>query len=122
VYVVPVANGATGENNMANLSDADKKILFGENYKELEKQAQIAAGVTDSALAAQESAAKMDGLAKAAIFFAVLAILIMFANYFATSFPYSQTLQIMAASTLAASVVVNFLANGKKKSILAVGT
>ena len=107
---------------MANLSDADKKILFGENYKELEKQAQIAAGVTDSAIAAQESAAKMDGLAKAAIFFAVLAILIMFANYFATSFPYSQTLRIMAASTLVVSDVVNFLANGRKKSILASGS
>jgi hypothetical protein len=104
---------------MADLSDADKKILFGENFKELEKQAQIANGVTDQMKAAQERAAKMDGLAKAAIFFAVVAIMIMFANYFATSFPYSQTLQIMAASTLAASVVVNFLANGKKKSILA---
>ncbi len=85
----------------------------------LAKQAQIANGVTDQMKAAQERAAKMDGLAKAAIFFAVVAIMIMFANYFATSFPYSQTLQIMAASTLAASVVVNFLANGKKKSILA---
>jgi hypothetical protein len=104
---------------MADLSDADKKILFGENFKEHEKQAQIASGVTDQMKAAQERAAKMDGLAKAAIFFAVVAIMIMFANYFATSFPYSQTLQIMAASTLAASVVVNFLANGKKKSILA---
>jgi hypothetical protein len=104
---------------MADLSDADKKILFGENYQELAKQAQIASGVTDRMKAAQESAAKMDGLAKAAIFFAVVAILILGANYFATSFPYSQTLQVIATATLAASVVVNFLANGKKKSILA---
>jgi hypothetical protein len=107
---------------MADLSDTDKKILFGETYKELEKQAQIASGVTDRMKAAQERAANMDGLAKAAIFFAVVAIMIMFANYFATSFPYSQTLQIMAASTLVVSVVVNFLANGRKKSILASGS
>lgn len=104
---------------MADLSDADKKILFGENYKEVAKQAQIASGVTDRMKTAQESAGKMDGLAKAALFFAVIAVLIMFANYFATSFPYSQTLQLMAAGTLALSVAVNFLANGKKKSILA---
>lgn len=104
---------------MADLSDADKKILLGENYKEIAKQAQIASGVTDRMKAAQESADKMDGLAKAAIFFAVVAVLILGANYFATSFPYNQTLQLMAAGTLAASVVINFLANGKKKSILA---
>ena len=30
---------------MADLSDTDKKILFGENYKEIEKQAQLASGV-----------------------------------------------------------------------------
>jgi hypothetical protein len=71
---------------------------------------------------AQERAAKIDGLAKAAIFFPVVASLIMFANYFATSFPYSQTLRIMAASTLVVSDVVNFLANGRKKSVLASGS
>lgn len=104
---------------MADLSDADKKILFGDNYKELAMQTQIASGVTDRMKAAQESAAKMDGLAKAAIFFAVVATLILGANYFATSFPYSQTLQFIAGATLAVSVVVYFLANGKKNSILA---
>lgn len=104
---------------MADLSDADKKILFGDNYQELAKQAQIASGVTDRMKAAQESASKMDGLAKAALFFGVIAVLILFANYFATSFPYSQSLQLMAAGTLAISVVVSFLANNKKKSILA---
>jgi hypothetical protein len=104
---------------MADLSDADKKILLGENYKEIAKQAQIASGVTDRMKAAQESAAKMDGLAKAAIFFAVIAVLILGGNYFGTSFPYSQTLQMIATATLALSVVINFLANGKKKSILA---
>jgi hypothetical protein len=71
---------------------------------------------------AQERAAKIDGLAKAAIFFAVVASLIIFANYFATSFPCSQTLQIIAASTLVVSDVVSFLANGRKKSILASGS
>jgi hypothetical protein len=119
VYASPVANAATGGNNMADLSDADKKILLGENYKEIAKQAQIASGVTDRMKAAQESAAKMDGLAKAAIFFAVIAVLILGGNYFATSFPYSQTLQMIATATLALSVVINFLANGKNKSILA---
>lgn len=119
MYVAPVANAATGGNNKADLSDADKRILFGENYKELAKQAQLASGITDRMKAAQESADKMDGLAKAAIFFAVVAILILGANYFATTFPYSQTLQAIAAATLAVSVVINFLANGKKKSILA---
>lgn len=106
---------------MANLSDTDKKILFGENYKEHEKQAQIASGITDRMKSAQESAAKVDGLAKAAMFFGVVAILIMLANYFATSFPYNQNLQLLAAGTLVLSVVVNLLASSKAKAILSAG-
>lgn len=58
-------------------------------------------------------------MAKAALFFAVTAIMILFANYFATSFPYSQTLQMLAGGTLIASVVINFFASGRKKTILA---
>lgn len=45
--------------------------------------------------------------------------MILFANYFATSFPYSQTLQMLAGGTLIASVVINFFASGRKKTILA---
>jgi hypothetical protein len=107
--------------SMADLSDTDKKIMFGENYKELELQAQIASGITDRMKSAQESAAKMDGMAKAAMFFGVVSILIMLANYFATSFPYNQNLQLLAAGTLVLSVVVNLFASNKAKAILSAG-
>ena len=106
---------------MADLSEADKKIMFGENYKELELQAQLASGITDRMKRAQESAGKVDGLAKAAMFFGVVAILIMLANYFATSFPYNQNLQIMAAGTLVLSIIVNLFASSKAKAILSAG-
>ncbi|MDB5570090.1 MAG: hypothetical protein JWN93_1273 [Hyphomicrobiales bacterium] len=104
---------------MASLSDSDKRILLGENYREIERQEQAASGISDHTRDATASMAKVEGLAMTCVFFAVVAAIIFSTNWFAVSGPYQPTLAMIAGVTFVVAVVAAVAAFTKRNQMRA---
>lgn len=104
---------------MADLSDADKKILFGENYVEAQRARTRAGQAAASSLRDLEQAEKMDNWMTWAVVFGIVSLLIIVTNYFGTAFPTNAKLEIGAGIAFVLSIVLWVYARRKKKEIKA---
>ena len=102
---------------MAELSDSDKRILLGENYKAEAEARRASSGVSEAMYASRERDAKFAAIYNASIYIAIVAVVIFGANYFATAFPYSSSLAIFAAVALVIAVAAGFWARNKRQGI-----
>lgn len=104
---------------MADLSDADKRILFGENYLEAQRARASAGDAPGSALRDAEQAEKMDNFMMWAVAFGIVSALILLTNYFGTAFPYRPRLEIGAGIAFLSSILLWIYARRKKNAIKA---
>ncbi len=104
---------------MASLSDSDKRILLGENYREIERQEQAASGISDKTRDATATVAKIEGFAMTAVFFTVVSAIIFVTNYYAVSGPYQPTLATMSAVAFVVALVAAVLTFAKRNQLRA---
>lgn len=103
---------------MAELSDADKREIFGQNYLEGRRGAAPVGSRAAIAERTREDADKMDNWVTWAIVFGAVSALIMLTNYYGTAFPYNPNLEIGAGIALALSIIFGIYARSRKKAIL----
>lgn len=101
---------------MAELSDSDKRILLGENYKEEAEAQRALSGVTDAMYASRERDSKFAAIYNASIYIGIVAAVIFGANYFASAFPYSPSLAWFAAIAVVVAVVAGLWAKSKRSA------
>ncbi len=82
---------------MADLSDTDKKILLGENYLEIEKQAALRRNLSQGQEEAEELQKKMLNYRTTAGIIFLLAAVVFITNYLQLSGPYQPYMSIAAA-------------------------
>jgi len=102
------------EHAMADLSDADKRILFGENYMEAQRARAAAGQAGAPSIREAEQAQKMDNLMTWAVVFGIVSMLIVLTNYFGTAFPYNPKLEIGAGMAFVLSIILWVYARRKK--------
>lgn len=102
---------------MAELSDSDKRILLGENYKAEAEARRASSGVTDAMYASRERDAKYAAIYNASIYIGIVAAVIFGANYFATAFPYSTNLAIFSAVAFLIALAAGFWARNRRQGI-----
>ncbi|MDF2118821.1 hypothetical protein PY365_24955 [Roseiarcaceae bacterium H3SJ34-1] len=90
---------------MAQLSDADKKLLLGENYKEAEKAADLANTKTAQQRVAETLRANCERVRSSALVLSGIAAIIAVTNYMQVSGPYQRPLGIAATSVVLAGIV-----------------
>ena len=107
-YKVSAPRNSGMESGMAELSDHDKKILLGPNYKALEEQARRDSGLTDKQHLAESKRGKTTGYRMTGAIFAGLAAIIFVSNHMQASGPYQPNLAWAAAivGVLSAAVAV----------------
>ncbi len=99
---------------MADLSDADKRILLGADYKRAEARRDAELGTTDQTRLAQSQKNKAEALVTGAIGIGIVAFVIGFANYFSRGTPYNSKLVIgCIVVVLASAAVVVFMRSRK---------
>ncbi len=103
---------------MAELSDADKRELFGENYAEARRERPPIGSPAAKAARAREEADKMDNWTTWAIVLGVVSALIILTNYFGTAFSYNPRLEIAAGIVLVLALIFGIYARRRKNAIL----
>ena len=88
---------------MADLSDADKKILLGADYKRMDAQRDASRGISDETRLAKSRDDMAADLISVAIGFGIVAFIIGFANYHSAGTPYNASLVIGCAVVVIAS-------------------
>ena len=91
---------------MAELSDADKKILFGDGYKDVQTLRDLKTGDTDQARATKARDIMLANGAMTAAGLGFVAFLIGLANYYSRGTPYSPALVIGCLIVVIACVVI----------------
>ncbi|MDF2114226.1 hypothetical protein PY365_01465 [Roseiarcaceae bacterium H3SJ34-1] len=90
---------------MAQLSEADKKQLLGENYQEAERLAEISDKRSTQQRATESLRGNCEQVRNYALVIAGIAAIIMVTNYLQVSGPYQPYLGIgMAAAVVAAAI------------------
>jgi len=89
---------------MAQLSEADKKILLGENYRAAEQAGEQANTKTFLQQLTEALRANCEQLRSSALAIAGIAAIIAVTNYLQVSGPYQGTLEIAAVTVVAAGV------------------
>ncbi len=77
---------------MADLSDADKQVLLGKDYKAKLLERDTAAGVTDASRSAKSKADLLSNTMMTSLAVAILALIIFATNFYSVSGPYNSTL------------------------------
>jgi hypothetical protein len=103
---------------MAELSDADKRELFGENSVEARRERPPIGSPLEVAERAREEADKMDNWITWAIVLGAVSALIVLTNYFGTAFPYNPRLEIAAGIVLVLAIIFGIYARRRKNAIL----
>jgi hypothetical protein len=88
---------------MAELSDADKKILLGEDWKENQANQDASRGITDTTRSAAEKDKMASNIVTVASGFGIVALIIGIANYFSRGTPYNPALVIGCTIVVLAS-------------------
>jgi hypothetical protein len=89
---------------MAELSDSDKRILLGANYKKEEARRDAERGITDQTRLVQSRKEMSANIIGIALGVGVVAFLIGIANYYSRGTNYSSTLVIGCVVVVMASV------------------
>lgn len=89
---------------MADLSDADKKILLGAEYKQEGARRDAERGITDATRSAKAKEATISNVIMAASGAAFLSFLIGIANFYSRGTPYNATLVTVCAVVFLVSV------------------
>ena len=95
---------------MAELSEADKRILLGANYREVEKQEALKSDKTRSAEAASEKLSKLRQYRNTAGVIALLGGLVFATNYLQLSGPFQPNMSIAAAVGMIAGAAIAIFA------------
>jgi hypothetical protein len=90
---------------MAELSDFDKKVLFGDDYKEVERLAELANNKTAQQRLAESLRGSYEQVRNYALVIAGIATIIVVTNYLQVSGPYQSFLGIATAITVAGGVI-----------------
>ncbi len=98
---------------MAELSDADKKILLGENYREIEKQAALNRNLTQGQEEAEELQKKMLNYRTTSGIIFLLASVVFITNYLQLSGPYQPYMSMAAAAGAILSALCGIWAHTK---------
>lgn len=104
---------------MADLTDADKRVLFGDNYIETQREHADPQNPAATLLRNQEQAEKMDDWLTWAIVFGIVSGLIFLTNYFGAAKNFNPRLEIGAATVFILAVVFGYYSRRKKREILA---
>lgn len=96
---------------MAELSDSDKMILLGKDYKEIERQAQISRGLSESQEIAEARRGKYSTYRTTAAVSAGLAALVFVTNFRQASGPYQPNLGIVAGIAVLLGVAIALYAH-----------
>ncbi len=72
---------------MAELAERDRRIILGDNYKEIEEAAQKASGVKDTVRLRAAAMERADSQRINSLAFVVVGALLLISNYFAVSGP-----------------------------------
>lgn len=91
---------------MAELSDSDKQILLGKDYKAKLLESDRVSGVTDATRAAESKTARLANIRATALGVAAVALLIFGTNFYSVSGPYNSTLSIGSAVVAIASLAI----------------
>ena len=102
---------------MAELSDADKRVLLGENYKEIERAAAEASGMNATQEAIEEKRKKIDNVRTSAGVIGLLGTLVFVTNYLQMSGPYQPYMSIAAAIGAVGGIVCAVMAHMKLQSV-----
>jgi len=95
---------------MAQLSEADKKRIFGENYQEVEKAAELAGTQTALGRMADALRSNCQQVRGYGLVVSCIAAIITVTNYFQVSGPYQRSLGIAATAAVVIGVVCASLA------------
>ena len=104
---------------MADLSDDDKRVLFGDHYVEAQRDRAPAGSGAAANLRAREEADKMDNWTTWSIAIAIVSALIVLTNYFGAAFAYNPGLEIGAGIVFIAAVLLGIYSRRRKRSIMA---
>jgi hypothetical protein len=109
-------NGGREGHQMAELSDFDKKVLFGENYKEVERLAELANNKTAQQRLAESLRGHYEQVRNYALVIAGIATIIVVTNYLQISGPYQSVLGIGTAIAVVGGVIcASFAQMGMRK-------
>ncbi|MDP2358167.1 MAG: hypothetical protein Q8M31_19185 [Beijerinckiaceae bacterium] len=101
---------------MAELSDTDKQILLGKDYKAKMLERDTATGVTDATRDAKSKADMLSNIMVTALGVGAVALLIFGTNFYSVSGPYNSTLSIGSAMVAIASIAIAAYARSKRAS------
>lgn len=104
---------------MADLSDADKRVLFGDHYVEAQRDRAPAGSAAAANLRACEEVDKMDNWTTWSIAIAIVSALIVLTNYFGAAFAYNPGLEIGAGIVFIVAVLLGIYSRRRKRSIMA---
>jgi hypothetical protein len=90
---------------MAQLSEADKKLLLGENYRAAEQADEQANARTFPQRLTETLRANCEQVRSSALVIAGIAAIIAITNYLQVSGPYQRTLEMAAVTVVAAGIV-----------------
>ena len=90
---------------MAELSESDKKILYGDNYKEAERLAELANTKTAQQRVTESLRGNYEQVRNYGLIIAGIAAIIVVTNYFQISGPYQSVLGIATAIAVVGGVV-----------------
>ncbi len=101
---------------MAELSDADKRVLLGANYLEIEREAAARNNQTSSSQAAADKLKKGLQLRNSSGAIALIAALVFVTNYLQMSGPYQPYMSITAAVGAIGAAVIAVYAQMRLQS------
>lgn len=90
---------------MAELSDFDKRVLFGENFKEVERLAELADKKTAQQRLTEASRGKYEQVRNYALVIVGIAAIIVVTNYLQVSGPYQSFLGTATAIIVVVGVI-----------------
>lgn len=101
---------------MAALSEADKRVLLGEDHREFERQRNLESGVTDKMLDERSAIDRLDTIATTAYFIAIVCGLIFISNWFSVATPYEPMMALAFGVITAIALAVGVGATRKRSA------